>query len=68
MARRHAAAYLESLPEDQRHAIREHAEGTVAKKTGRMTGFQTFVAIEERRIALTLHPTPTFEEWARSQE
>jgi len=32
-----------------------------------MIGSSTFVAMEERRIALERHPVPSFEEWEHSQ-
>jgi len=67
MTKRHAAAYLESLNGDRRQAIKEQARQTVLAKSGRVPGFDTFIAIEERRIVLTLNPVPSFEEWVRSQ-
>ena len=67
MVKRHAAAYLERLTDEQRGAIKEQAVRNTALKNRHAPGFQVFVSIEERRIALTLEPVPTFEEWVLSQ-
>jgi Replication initiator protein A len=67
MARRHAVSYLESLAPDARAAIRAEAEERIIQKKGRGIAFDSFVAIEERRIALEHQPVPGFEEWERSQ-
>jgi hypothetical protein len=68
MARRHAINCLDSLAPDARAAIRDEAEKRVIEKSAdRRIGFSTFVAMEERRIALQRHPIPTFEEWERTQ-
>lgn len=67
MTKRHAATYLEGLDDDRRQAIKEQAKQTVLAKSGRLPGFDTFVAMEERRIVLSLNPVPSFEEWMRSQ-
>jgi hypothetical protein len=68
MARRHAVSYLESLPLEKRAAIRTEAEERTIQKTGKGIAFESFIAIEERRIALEHQPVPSFKEWERSQQ
>jgi Replication initiator protein A len=68
MARRHAVSYLETLSLEARATIKAEAEERVMQKSGKGTGFNMIVAMEERRIALQRHPTPSFEEWQRSQQ
>src|SRR5205807_1437603 len=68
MARRHAASYLETLSLEARAAIKAEAEERVIQKSGKGTGFNMIVAMEQRRIALQRHPIPSFEEWQRSQQ
>ena len=68
MARRHAVTYLESLSPDARAVISTEAKERVLQKTSSRIGLDTFIAIEERRIALEHQPVPSFQEWQHSQQ
>jgi hypothetical protein len=48
--------------------ISAEAKQRVLQKTTNRIGLDTFIAIEERRIALELEPVPSFQEWQHSQQ